>query len=563
MVYAFTLPTTSHLSFQNFISSSTHPSLPQAATTARHALRQALKAHKRLPRGPQQDAHLSIVLTALTTYLPYLEAISSGLSSTPTDATSEEVEITLHSEIVTFWRPTLTPAPSTTLSFKHLPTSPSSGRNNTGNSNSSSSNSSNRHRIRGEGIDFETAHVLTTLGYVLSLLAHTGLMRTLYASTTPTNEQRTAAVQTATKHLLHASAIHNLLASSPAFATAARAIATAASTSSLTPQPTNPAPAPSLPDLDPGTQTALSALALAEATLLAVLKDDSYVFACIQARNPKDKDWMVRAPEIPKVRAHLFARLCIRAAEYAEQAAAGLGSVVGAGKSGRKAGAIEEELLGYTRVLARVARARACRFFGVDAELAGRIGEAIAWLQAAKGALGVRPGRGEERDAAGAGAGSKSSGGSKFSRFKQGFREKLEEKKMEKDAGAYGGGSGDKMELGPGDNAGRDEEGRVIEMLETKWVRMNNTINTQLIPPSADLLANLPSGRDIHSPPGAYRIPALDEEQLVRMRAPPAEDEFGPGSDEESEDEPAVAGVGVSRVYTPGSVPGRTDSAYY
>ncbi|PYH78844.1 hypothetical protein BO82DRAFT_385607 [Aspergillus uvarum CBS 121591] len=557
MVYAFTLPTTSHLSFQNFLSSSTHPSLPQAATTARHALRQALKAHKRLPRGPQQDAHLSTLLTTLTTYLPYLEAISSGLSSKPSDATSEEIEITLHSEIVTFWRPTLTTAlttaPSTTLSLKHLPTSPSAFSA-SGGSGGSKLLSGNGHRIRGEGIDFEIAYVLTTLGYVLSLLAHTGLMRTLYAAMTPTPDQRTAAVQTATRYLLQASAIHNLLASSPAFATAARAIAaTFPQATPTTTTTTTTTTIPSLPDLDPGTQTALSSLALAEATLLAVLKDDSYVFACIQARNPRDKDWMVRAPEIPKVRAHLFARLCIRAAEYAEQAAAGLGSVVG--KTG-KTGAIEAELLGYTRVLGRVARARACRFFGVDAELAGKIGEAIAWLQAAKGALGVRSrggGKTEvEKEAA-------SKGSSKFSKFKQGFKEKLEEKKMEKDAGSPGS-SGDKKELGPGDNAGRDEEGRVIEMLETKWVRMNNTINTQLIPPSADLLANLPSGRDIHAPPGAYRIPSLDEEQLVRMRAPPAEDEFGPGSDvEESDEEPA----GVSRVWTPGTVPGRTDSAYY
>ncbi|PYI28733.1 hypothetical protein BP00DRAFT_255749 [Aspergillus indologenus CBS 114.80] len=551
MVYAFTLPTTSHLSFQNFLSSSTHPALPQAATTARHALRQALKAHKRLPRGPQQDAHLSTLLTTLTTYLPYLEAISRGLSSKPSDATSEEIEITLHSEIVTFWRPTLTTAPSTTLSLKHLPTSPSAFSA-SGGSGGSKLLGGSGHRIRGEGIDFEIAYVLTTLGYVLSLLAHTGLMRTLYAATTPTPDQRTAAVQTATRYLLQASAIHNLLASSPAFATAARAIAATSPQAALT-STTNTVTTPSLPDLDPGTQTALSALALAEATLLAVLKDDSYVFACIQARNPRDKDWMVRAPEIPKVRAHLFARLCIRAAEYAEQAAAGLGSVVG--KTGRT-GAIEEELLGYTRVLGRVARARACRFFGVDAELAGKIGEAIAWLQAAKGALGVRSRGGAKTEAEKEAA---SKGSSKFSKFKQGFKEKLEEKKMEKDAGSPGG-SGDKKELGPGDNAGRDEEGRVIEMLETKWVRMNNTINTQLIPPSAELLANLPSGRDIHAPPGAYRIPSLDEEQLVRMRAPPAEEEFGPGSDvEESDEEPA----GVSRVWTPGTVPGRTDSAYY
>ncbi|KAE8168063.1 hypothetical protein BDV40DRAFT_131380 [Aspergillus tamarii] len=495
MVYAFTLPTTSHLSFQTHLTSTTHPSLPQAASTARHALRTALKTHKRLPRGPQQDAHLSTLLTSLTDYLPYLTAITNSLTSTRLPETpSEEIEIALHSEPEPSWRPTLTSSAS--LSLK-------------------------QPRPKGLGLEYELAFVLTTYAYVLSKIAHSTITRTLYAPTTPTPEARTAAITTATKHLLQASAIHSLLATSPVFAHVSRSVS---STPGI------------VPDLDPAAQAALASLALAEATLLAVLKDDSYVSACIQARNPNDKEWMVRAPEIPKVRAHLFARLCIRAAEYAEQAAAGLGAVGAHGRAG-----VEEDLIKYVRVLGRVARARACRFFGVDAELAGKIGEGIAWLRAAKVALGVRVEK-QETEA-------KSRG---FSRLKQGWMERREERKMEKDAGRM-----EKGELGPGDNAGREEEGRVIEMLETKWVRMNDTINTQLIPPSADLVANLPSGRDIHSAPGAYRLQALDDEELVRMRAPPVVDEFGPGSDDDSEEE-----SGLTRD-TPSTVPERTDSAYY
>ncbi|KAB8231979.1 hypothetical protein BDV23DRAFT_190166 [Aspergillus alliaceus] len=487
MVYAFALPTTSHLSFQTHLSSTTHPSLPQAASTARHALRTTLKKHKRLPRGPQQEAHLTTLLTTLTNYLPYLTAISNGLGTTP-----DEISITLHAELEPEWRATLS--------------------------------SKTTARIRGRGLDFEIAFVLTTLAYILSNLAHSTVIRTLYAPTTPTPEQRTAAMTTATKHLLQASAVHSLLATSPSFAHVARAVS---------------APAAVIPDLDPAAQAAQASLALAEATLLAVLKDDSYVAACIQARNPNDKEWMVRAPEIPKVRAHLFARLCIRAAEYAEQAGAGLGAVGAHGKGG-----IEEELVKYVWVLSRVARARACRFFGVDAELAGKIGEGISWLRAAKGALGVRSAVGEKENV------SKSRG---FSRLKQEWMERREERRMEKDAGSRD--RSEKGELGPGDNAGREEEGRVIEMLEMKWQRMNDTINTQLIPPSADLIANLPSGRDIHSPPAPYRLPSLGEEQLVRMRAPPTEDDFGPGSDiDDSEEEPTM---------TRDAVPERTDSAYY
>ncbi|KAH8429693.1 pH-signaling protein PalC [Aspergillus melleus] len=521
MVYAFTLPTTSHLSFQTFISSSTHPSLPQSASTARHALRAALKAHKRLPRGAQRDSHLSTIITTASDYLPYLQAISTGLSGSSSFTSSSPIAITQHSDIESEWRATLS-SPAVLLSLRSKP--------------SRSSTSSGRVRL--PGIDAEIAFVLITLAYALSNLAHSTVTRTLYAPTTPTPEQRTTAIQTATKYLLQASAIHASLASQ-----------------------TNRAFLLTVPDLDPATQSALSALALAEATLLAVLKDDSYVAACIQARNPNDKEWMVRAPEIPKVRAHLFARLCIRAAEYAEQAGAGMGAI-GGGEARGRAGGLDDEVLRYVKVLGRVARARACRFFGVDAELAGKIGEGIAWLRAARGALGVRSagGGGGESQEGGAGETGKSRG---LSKLKQGWMERREERRMEKDAGGRSAEKIEKGDLGPGDNAGREEEGRVIEMLEVKWVRMNDTINTQLIPPSADLLANLPSGRDIHSAPAPYKLPSLDEDRLAGMRAPPAEDDFAPGSDVEDSEEDSPRENAHS--FTPGGLPERSESTstYY
>ncbi|KAL4786252.1 hypothetical protein BJX76DRAFT_129818 [Aspergillus varians] len=507
MVYPFELPTTSHLSFQKVLSSRTHPSLPQSASTARHALRLTLKAHNRLPRGPQRDTHLTSVLSALNDYLPYLVALAQGLNGKPIDPTTapaitqpEEIEVIQRVEFEPEWRTTLAAASS--LPLKSSRPTP--------------------NRTRGSGIQYELAFALTTLGYVLSSLARCGVTRTLYASSTPSAEQRTAAIQTATKHLLQASTIHSLLSSSSYFTTGLEAAAA--------------------PELDPAAQAALSSLALAEATLLAALKDDAYVVACIQARNPNDKDWMVRAPEIPKVRAHLFSRLCIRAAEYAENAATGLGSV---GVEGRRTG-IDPDVVKYARVLGLVARARACRFFGVDAELAGKIGEGVAWLRAAKGALGLRSTGAKEEPV------TKSRG---LSKLKQGFRERREERRMEKGAG---GERLEKGELGPGDNAGREEEGRVLEMLETKWVRMNDTINTQLIPSSADYLANLPSGRDVLPPQPPYALPFLDEEHLVRMRAPPTELELSPGSDlEDSNDESPAAGD------MPVAYPERTDSAYY
>ncbi|KAJ0427198.1 hypothetical protein BJY00DRAFT_271876 [Aspergillus carlsbadensis] len=511
MVYAFDLPTTSHLSFQSYLSSRTHPSLPHSATTARHAFRLALKTYNRLPRGPQRDSHLNSVLSALNDYLPYLVAIAQGLNGRPIDTTTapsislaEEIEVSQRAEFEAEWRATLA---SGSISLK-------------------SSRPTKSGRTRGPGIQYELVFTLTTLCYVLSSLARSGVTRTLYASSTPTAEQRTAAVQNAAKNLLQAASVHTLLSSSPYF--------------------TDGLQASVAPELAPASQVALSSLALAEATLLAVLKDDSYVVACIQARNPNDKDWMVRAPEIPKVRAHAFARLCIRAAEYAEQANTGLGSV---GAEGKRAG-IDGDVVTYARVLGLVARARACRFFGVDAELAGKIGDGIAWLRAAKAALGLRStGSGEKETA------TKTRG---LSKLKQGFRERLEERRMEKGAG---GERVEKGELGPGDSAGREEEGRVIEMLETKWVRMNDTINTQLIPSSADYLTNLPSGRDIYPTPAPFKLPSLDGEHLSRMRAPPTELDL-PELEGEDSDVESPAGLDT-RALTPGTFPDRPDSSYY
>ncbi|KAJ5521046.1 hypothetical protein N7463_001499 [Penicillium fimorum] len=512
MVYAFILPTTSPLSFQSFIFSTTHPSLPQSASTTRHALRLALKAHKRLPRA-RQDAHLPTVLSALNEYIPYLFAISNGLNgrSVPTDAyssapqdaytaggtnlrTGEVVDITIRAEIQSAWRCTLSSSGGLNLGSR--------GTNAGGNGISMRNG-----RVSGRGIHFELAFTLTTLGYVLSRMARAGVVATLYASSTPSAEARTTAVQTATRYLLQASSVHNLLASSPTF--------TASTLSTV-------------PELESATQSALSSLALGEATLLAVLKDDAYVAACIQSRNPNDKDWMVHAPEIPKVRALLFARLCVRAAEYAEQAAACLGAV---GSTSGRAGRVDEDLVGYTRVLARVARARACRFFGVDAELSGKVGEGIAWLRAARTPLGLRGAGSSLEDA----VGSEGSAKGGLSRLKREWTERREERRVTKDAG---GSRSEKGPLDAGDDAGRDEEGRVLAMLETKWVKMNDTINTQLIPPSAPLLSNIPSGRDIHSPPAPYQPPSLDEDQLMRMRALPDErDDIQFGSDDDSEDD--------------------------
>jgi hypothetical protein len=166
----------------------------------------------------------------------------------------------------------------------------------------------------------------------------------------------------------------------------------------------------------------------------------------LEDRNKDNKDWMYKGVEIPKVRAHLFARLCLASAEHAAKAQALLG----------RATKVDDSLTQYVDDLRRTAKSKACRFLGVDAELAGKTGEGIAWLRGARKELGFAAlGEVEEK---------KSSG---FSKLKKDWQEKREDRKIEKGEGW-------------GTDAGKFEEGRVVNMLLQKWNKMNDTVCSSL-----------------------------------------------------------------------------------
>ena len=383
------LPTTSALSFSLFSNSTTHPSLPQAASTYRGVLRDVLKKHKRL-NPPSKTSNLNTILSALDEYIPYLFALDAALCDKPIN--EEEIELNLQREIRVEWRSTLATAVA--------------GREAT--------------RIKGKGLDYEISFVLHTLACVYVLQARAQLL-TLYGAITPSDELRTSIVTTATKHFLQANAVHNYLTS--------RTIETDASSGVI--------------ETLSQTQAGLAALALAEATLLAVLKDDPYPAVVAQERNKNDKEWMIKPTEIPKVRAHLFARLCLAAAEHASKAEALLSG------SGR----VEESLLNYVSNLRKASKAKACRFFGINAELEGETGQGIAWLIGAKTQLGF----GATTD-----EGSRMKG---LAKFKKDWTERREDKKV-KQGGEWGS------------DAGRLEESRIIDMLEQKWNKMNDTVKS-------------------------------------------------------------------------------------
>ncbi|KAH6670432.1 hypothetical protein B0J14DRAFT_96686 [Halenospora varia] len=473
MPFPFTLPTTSAFSFSKYFSSDSHPSLPLSASTYRGVLRDALKRHKRLPPH-EQASNLGTILLSLNNYIPYLLAVDAGLGNQP--VAGEELDVVLKSTPTLEWRPT--------ISGNSIP-----GRESA--------------RMKIKSLEFEIFFVFQTLGYVQTLLSRASL-HPLYSSATssPTTEQRTLAITTATKHLLSAASLHDYL--------------------SIRSEQL-PTDSPCV-DISKGAFRALSSLAMAEATLLAVLKDDPYPAVVAQDRNKNDKDWMIKAPEIPKVRAHLFARLCLAAAEHASNAHSLLSASSGKGK-------VDSDLLNYVEDLRRTGRGKACRFFGIDAEIGGQTGTAIAWLQAGKHELKL--------------SGIVDSGkkGLSLGRIKKEWTEKREDKKVEKGS-AWGS------------DAGRMEEGRVLEMLEKKWNKMNDTINTQVIPPIGPLMASMPSGREIHSLK-PFVPPTLEVSVLESMRAPPDRaDDYGSdlsSDDERNEQEPVGAFPGTKGDYSSSS----------
>lgn len=387
MPFPFFLSSTASMQYQRFLSSSSHPSLPLTASVYRGVLRNVLKQHRHLPLQARSE-NLNTVLSALTDYLPYLFALKSGIKGMP--IRDEEIDVALQQEIELCWRTTL----SSGIGGRESP------------------------RVRGKGIDYEMCFVLENLALVYVLQARSSLLL-LYGSVSPSVEQRTHIITGATRHMLEAHSIHSYLAAYSAETNASSAVLETLAQ----------------------TQGGLAALAMADATLLAVLKDDPWPAVVAQDRNRNDKEWMIMAPEIPKVRAHLFARLCLAAAEHAGKAEAMLSA------SGR----INEPLLEYVSDLRKVAKAKACRFFGINAELEGQTGKGIAWLIGAKRRLGY---------AINEDGGSKIKG---IAKLKKNWTEKREDKKIEK-GGEWGS------------DAGKLEELRIIEMLDQKWNKMNDTV---------------------------------------------------------------------------------------
>ena len=442
MPFPFTLPTTSQLSFQSHYSSSTHPSLPSTATSYRSVLRSALKRHKRLPHS-SQSGYLPTVLSAINDYLPYLLALDAGLSGRR--VANEEIDVILNSEIAVEWRPT--------LSASQIPSREAS-------------------RVKGLGLDYEISFIIHTLAIVQTLLAREQLS-ILYADPLPTPEQRLAAIQNALKNILAVNSLHYFLVHRY-YSTDTSSIPTAAV------------------DIHPTIQSALAALALAEATLLFVLKDDPYPSLTIQSRSKTDREWMIKAPDIKPKRAQVIARLSLAASENASKAASSLSSSTNL--------KINPDITRYADNLHRVSRAKACRFFGIDADLSGETGKGIGWLRAGLHELGLPM--------------NPASSSSLSTKLKSTLQSRSPSSSSSSHNQSWGL------------DAGKDLESLTLTSLHTKWTKINDTMNIQLIPDPLSLIATMPSGRDIHEAK-VWKPVTLGSDELARMRVVPAANDYG------------------------------------
>ncbi|KHO00627.1 pH-response regulator protein palC [Metarhizium album ARSEF 1941] len=485
MPFPFVLPTTSAFSFSSCFSCDSHPSLPLTTSGRRGVVRDALKKHKRSPPNARIGS-LATVVSSIDGYLPYLLAVDAGVSSQCLDG-GEVISVVLKTAPSIGWRPT--------LSGDIVP-----GRE--------------RSRIKITSLEYEIFFVLSSLAYAYTLTARSTL-HPLYTTTTDFLgiKERTTAVTTATKYLLDAASLYDYL-------------------SLRSEQISSTAPCA---DVAPTTARALSSLALAEATLLAVLKDDPYPAAVAQGRNETDKEWMFKAPDIPKVRAHLFARLCLAASEHAAEAASLLQS---AGSGTNK---VNPVLLKYLEHLRRTSRAKACRFFGIDAELGGQTAEGIGWLRVGLQELGVEVKAAKQLSFG-------------LSRLKKDMTEKREDRRVER-------------ETDWGSDAGRLEETRIIELLDKKWNKINDTMNTRAIPPPSTLLPKMPSGREIYTVK-PYQPPTLDRHVLEAMRSPPDREDDLAGdlsSDDDASGPSAPSGAfpGTSAEYGVNRSGSGSGNAYY
>lgn len=432
MPFPYTLPTTSTISYPSYFESPLYPALSLAASSHRGSLRNALKAHKRLPAA-SQASNIPFIIKQLESYLAHLLTLYDTL--TAGDAFFKEGA----PRLTTSWR--------TVLSAKRVA-------------------AKEPPRVARPGLSYEIFWSISTLGYAYTLLARSQLQGILAPpSSSPASGSATDAAAAANS-LNQATA--NLFTSASIF-------------QHLLTRPLPPHASSWPPDLSPQVLSALSSISLSAATLSAVTKQDPYPtylsIIATEKKQQKSKEWLYNPPAPPAgVRALLIARLCVAASDHAAKA---LGLLSTAEKT--DAGEIGEELLRYTDSLQRVSRAKACRFLGIDAEAAGRVGEGISWIRGAKAILNA--------------SSSTSS------------------------VGSFVGDRLRRKDDTWGADAGKVDEEKTLDALEGRWKKLNDSVMFQKCPDLEELMGRIPTGRELHQSIKSWEPPKLGVDELRALRA--------------------------------------------
>lgn len=501
MPFPFTLPTASTVSFSKHYVSAAYPSLPLACSTHRGILRDSLKSHKRLPASAQ-GANIKHIISVTTEYLSYLQFLHKALKS------GDVSPIPTAPEIETAWTPTL----ASTTRFG-VPSS--------------------RERARGRGLEYEIFWAYSTLAYAHSIQARVlliGFLSRLSPSPSPETSSTSQLLPQAINHVLTSASIFNYLLSLPP-------------------------PQKSLPhNISQPMLSSLASLSLASATLLAVLKTDPYPTYLATTSNTRrndddaySKEYLYNPPDPPKgVKAMLFSRLCIAASEHATKAQGAISDII-------RAGTVNEDYVRYIDELRRAAKARGCRFLGVDAEAQGRLGEGIAWIRLARETL------------TGSVSTSSSSTDDQESRGKKTLASRMEKLRLSKSSSpspitfsspqsaASGNGGGLPPHLDP---CTLYSEFQVIESLDAKWAKTNDNLIFEKVPPTNTLVAKIPCGREVHTVQQFTPVQLGEElvNQLRRGLSDSHQVSFGPGGGsamDSSDEEEWRGGGGVA---TEGSI---------
>jgi len=442
MPFPFTLPTTSMVSFSQHYTSPAYPSLPLSCTTHRGILRDSLKGHKRLSPSAQ-GANIKHIINVTTEYISYLQFLQEALKS------GDASPIPTIPEIETEWRPTL--------------------------SSSTRFGITQSERRKGKGLEYEVFWAYSTLAYAHTIQARALLMEFLSPTTSFPDSAASPLLPQATNHILTSGQIFQyLLTLTPPIATAG--------------DEKNSIPV----NICEPMLSSLSSISLASATLLAVLRTDPYptylaITGIPGSKKNNDiyaKEYLYSPPLPPTgVKAMLYSRLCIAASEHAVRAQGVISDLI-------RAGAINEEYVRYLEDLKRVAKARGCRFLGVDAEAQGRLGEGLGWIKLGKEFLG----------------GTTPTTSSNDDKEKKTLASRIEKLRLSKFppqlSSSQSSSSSTQNSAGvlpPNlDPCTVHSELQTIEGLDAKWSKTNDKLVFEKVPATNSLVSKIPGGREIH-----------------------------------------------------------------